>query len=293
MKHRLTCLLLISTAIAHAVQPIGRAPAKAPKVPEGITYSVHQYRASEPARAGQLGIAYPQNAEKPLPVVICIHGGGWSKGDKDQMAWMAVRYAQRGYVGVTLSYRLTAEAAMPACVLDVKEAIRSIKAMSDQLPIDSKRIAVLGYSAGGHLALMVGLTADQEAFKSGANLDQDSSVNCVVAISAPTDLEERYRRHKKIRFSPNGEPVPQTLIHALSPLTYINSEQLPILLLHGNQDGLVPVYHMHNFASQSERLGIDNLELYEHRDGGHMFFWKHQKITQPIVDRFLSKQLHP
>lgn len=284
-------LAVVGLISAHARNAGGRTPAQEIKVPDGIVYSVHQYRESEPARAGQMGIAYPENAKSPLPVVVCIHGGGWSKGDKDQMAWMAVRYARRGYVGVTLSYRLTNEAPMPACIIDVKEAIRSLKAMDDSLPIDRERIGVLGYSAGGHLALILGLTPEHPAFKFGSHPEEDSSVNCVVAISAPTDLKERYRRHGKIHFDPNGGSISEDFIRLISPINHVHSKQVPILLMHGDNDPLVPLYHMHNFASASEEIRVTNLEQHEHLGGGHMFFFKQQKQTQPIVDRFLASQL--
>ena len=99
-------------------------------------------------------------------LAACIHGGGWAMGDKDQMAWMAIRYAQLGYIGVTLSYRLNHEAPLPACILDVKTAIRYLKHISKNIHIDPNRIAVLGYSAGAHLALMIGLSPRSDLFKS-------------------------------------------------------------------------------------------------------------------------------
>ena len=291
MKRLLCWLLILSASLSHAQQSKGRAPAKDLNVPDGITYSVQQYRESVPLRAGQVGIAYPNDASGKLPIVICIHGGGWAKGDKDQMAWMAIRYAQRGYIGVTIAYRLNHEAPIPACVLDVKEAIRYIKSISDNIHADPQRIAVLGYSAGAHLALMAGLSPEAKEFQSDAYHDQDSSVDCVVAISAPTDLEERLKRRGQLGFMPKEKSANLDFIRPLSPLNWANTDQVPILMLHGDQDPIVPPYNYENFATKCQQLGIENFELFIHEGGKHMFFFQELKTTHPIVDRFLAKHL--
>ena len=262
-----------------------------PKIPAGIEYSIHQYRTSVPERSGQLGIAIPENAQGSLPVVVCIHGGGWAMGDKDQMAWMAIRYAQQGYIGVTLSYRLNHEAPIPACIFDVKEAIRYLKHISSDIHADPERIAVLGYSAGAHLALMIGLSPNASEFKSDAYSRQDSSVDCVVAISAPADLEERFKSQGRLGFLVENKSADANFIRTISPLAWMDRQQVPVLMLHGDQDRIVPSYNYENFAAKCDDLSINNFELYVSESGKHMFFFKEQQITHPIVDRFLAKHL--
>jgi acetyl esterase/lipase len=291
MKAFLYILLLLAPSLSNAQQPSGRAPANAPKVPDDISYVVHQYRESNPLRAGQLGIAMPKDAKGSLPVVVCIHGGSWAKGDKDQMAWMAIRYAQRGYIGVIISYRLNHEAPIPACILDVKEAIRYVKSISGDLHADPERIAVLGYSAGAHLALMIGLSPEATEFNSDAYSEQDSSVDCVVAISAPADLSEQLERRGKIGFIAEDQATDANFIRSISPLTWMDRQQVPVLMLHGDQDPIVPSYNYENFSAKCDDLAIDNFELYVNEGGKHMFFFKEQATTHPIVDRFLAKHL--
>ena len=226
-----------------------------------------------------------------LPVVVCIHGGAWAKGDKDQMAWMAIRYAQQGYIGVTLSYRLNHEAPIPACIFDVKEAIRYLKHISSDIHADPERIAVLGYSAGAHLALMIGLSPKASEFKSDAYPRQDSSVYCVIAISSPADLEERFKSQGRLGFLVENKSADANFIRAISPLTWVNRKQVPVLMLHGDQDRIVPSYNYENFAAKCDDLAINNFELYVSKSGKHMFFFKEQQITHPIIDRFLAKHL--
>ena len=293
MKFLVYYLFIFTVTCSFANVPGHRAPAMPPKIPAGIEYSIHQYRTSVPERSGQLGIAIPENAKGSLPVVVCIHGGGWAKGDKDQMAWMAIRYAKQGYIGVTLSYRLNHEAPIPACILDVKEAIRYLKHISSDIHADPERIAVLGYSAGAHLALMIGLSPKAPEFKSDAYPRQDSSVDCVVAISAPADLEERFKSQGRLGFLVENKSADANFIRTISPLAWMDRQQVPVLMLHGDQDRIVPSYNYENFAAKCYDLAINNFELYVNEGGRHMFFFKEQEITQPIVDRFLSKHLKP
>jgi acetyl esterase/lipase len=285
-------LFILTLTSCFAKVPEFRAPAMPPKVLAGIEYSVHQYRTSVPERSGQLGIAIPENAIGSLPVVVCIHGGGWAKGDKDQMAWMAIRYAQLGYIGVTVAYRLNHEAPLPACILDVKTAIRYLKSISKDVHIDPDRIAVLGYSAGAHLALMIGLSAESDLFKSKDYPTEDSSVQCVVAISAPTDFDTMLERAGHLNFLPEEKSSDPEFITPLSPINWIHEDQIPILLIHGDQDRIVPPYHYEKFSQKCGEFGISNLERYIHPDGNHTFFFRARKIVQPVINNFLVKNLN-
>ncbi len=283
-------ILIVTSCIAKV--PEIRAPVMPPKVPDGIEYSVHQYRTSTPERSGQLGIAMPENAVGSLPVVVCIHGGGWSKGDKDQMAWMAIRYAQLGYIGVTVAYRLNHEAPLPACILDVKTAIRYLKSISKDVHIDPDRIAVLGYSAGAHLALMIGLSPDADVFKSKDYLAKNSSVQCVVAISAPTDFDTMLERAGHLNFLPDDQSSDPEFITPLSPINWIHEDQIPILLVHGDQDRIVPPYHYEKFSQKCREFSISNLERYIQPGGNHTFFFRARKTVQPVINNFLAKNLN-
>lgn len=284
-------IALITASLGYGQVPSGRPPAQEFDLPAGISYTVHQYRESAPLRAGQLGIAYPKNAEGKMPMVVCIHGGGWSKGDKDQMAWMAIRYAQMGYVGVTVSYRLNHESPVPACVFDVKEAIRYLKSISSEIHANPNRIGLVGYSAGAHLALLTGLSPEAMEFKSDAHSEYDSSIQCVVGISTPADLEERQRIQGHLKFLPKKKSADAQFIRSLSPLHWVHAGQIPILMLHGDADKIVPAYNYQNFTAKCTRLGIENFELYVEKGGNHTFFFQQQKTTQGVVDRFLAKHL--
>ena len=290
-KTTLLCLLTLLVSLCYAQKREGRPPQKEVKVLPGINYTVQQYREAPDPRAGQLGIAQPKNSKGDLPIIICIHGGGWSEGDKDQMAWMAMRYARRGYIGVTLSYRLTGEAPMPACIQDVREAIRYIKEIATSIQGDPERIALLGYSAGAHLALLTALTPTDTTFKTKANAQHDASVACAVAIAAPADLMMMHNPKKKFKLIAKDESEKVAFLQKISPISHVHKEQVPIFMLHGNADKLVPAFNYENFERKCAKFGVENFKLHIDPRGGHMFFFKKGREMQSRVDRFLSDNL--
>jgi len=292
--YKLMMLLLIAgpITVCMAKKKEGRAPAKEIEVSDSISYTVLNYRTEKVLRANQIGIAYKKhNAGKKLPVVVFIHGGGWSKGDKDQMAYMALTYAKQDFVGVTISYRLLSEAKYPAQVQDAKEAIRFIKSLAGEYPIDINRIGVCGYSAGAHLATLIALSPDEPWYKSDKYTEFDSTVQCAVGISAPLDFTVKHTTSYKVKFLDEQQKQNVELIRKSSPISFINNKQIPIFLLHGDADGIVPPYHYKNFAAKAEEQGVTNLKLYISPNGGHMFFFKEGKLTYPLVMDYFSKLL--
>src|SRR5262245_53563643 len=122
-----------------------------------------------------------ENSSIARPAVLLVHGGGFRAGSKESYIPLAVKLAEHGYVAATANYRLSPRNQFPAPVEDVKAAVRFLRANAAKYNIDSKRIGALGGSAGGHLVLMLGLTAGVEEFEgTGPNRDQSSAVQAVV-----------------------------------------------------------------------------------------------------------------
>jgi len=265
------------------------------KVPKDIHYEVRTYHEGEHTRAGQVGIAVARKhlgaVGAKLPVVIFFHGGGWAKGDKDQLAWQCIRYAQAGYVAATISYRLIDEAPFPACIQDVMEAVRYIKSICPEFSGDPDNIGLQGYSAGAHLALMIALAGDVEDFHSGAYSEYDSKVKCAFVISTPTDFVERRKRGGPLKMFTDDQNNSPAFMKSVSPVTYVSADQVPVIMLHGTADPLVPSFHYQNFQKQCEQQGVQNFKLITHQEGGHMFFFKERKTYQPVMDRFFAEKL--
>ena len=284
----------ITSLSVAADKKAGRADPLEISVPAEIQYEVRQYRHGEHLRAGQVGIAVAKKhlgKNETLPVVVFIHGGGWAKGDKDQLAWQCIRYAQKGYVAATLSYRLTHEVPFPTCIQDVMEAVRYIKSICPEIGGDPDNIGLQGYSAGAHLALMIALSSDDKGFHSGAYPDYDSTVKCAFVISAPTDFTERHKRGGPLKMFTDEQNEDPVFIKNISPVYHISADQIPILMVHGPADDLVPTYHYQNFKMRCDELGVENFRLIAEPEGGHMFFFKERKIYQPMMDDFFEEQL--
>ena len=253
--------------------------------PDSIEYIVKNYLDSGD-RSTEIGIAInKQNltTKEKLPVVVFIHGGGWRTGDKDQNVWQCFSYANKGYIAITISYRLVDEAPFPQCIIDVKTAIRFIKSLSNDYPIDTENIGVWGYSAGGHLALMIALDDDPSSFNSGIYNDYNSSVKCAAVIAAPTDFTNKERGSQILS---KEQWTNESFKNKISPINYINYNQPPILMVHGTIDRIVPDYHYKNFANLALEEGIENFELIEAENHNHMFYFKNKQYMARVFEYF-------
>jgi acetyl esterase/lipase len=180
---------------------------------------------------------------QPLPdrkAVLLLHGGGWARGDRSQLRGYGIQLGRLGYLCVASEYRLSGEAKWPAQIHDVKACLRFMRSESQALGIDPQSIAVSGNSAGGHLALMAAATPDLPEFEGeGGNPGAGTAVQACVAFYAPTLLLARSEDRVPGLFAAGAN---EDVVRAASPLHYAAKPGFPpTLLLHGNQDALVPV----------------------------------------------------
>lgn len=171
------------------------------KVLRNISYVSNQ------GKALQLDVFTPVHSSiRPaLPGVVLVHGGGWRSGTRDNLAPMAIRLAERGYVAATISYRLSDEARYPAAIHDVKAAIRWMRTHAAEYQLDPRRIAVAGGSAGGQIAALVGVTNDMPEFDPQAQQRAVSSaVQAVINIDGLSDFTSEEAR--KYEDDPRKQP---------------------------------------------------------------------------------------
>jgi acetyl esterase/lipase len=193
-----------------------------------------------------MDIVRPRDASpNPRPAVLLLHGGGFRAGNKESYATLAIKLAERGYVAATADYRLSPRNQFPAPVEDAKAAVRFLRANATKFNIDADHIGALGGSAGGHLVLMLGLTAGVSEFEgSGPNRDQSSAVQCVVDEYGPTDFTQSYSKSvDAAQVLPPflGGDLDHERIAQIraSPLNWVTPNAAPILAIHGTADRYV------------------------------------------------------
>jgi acetyl esterase/lipase len=225
-----------------------------------------------------------RKGDKPLPVIVFIHGGGWRGGDKSGGIGNVWRFVQSGeYAGASIGYRLTDEAQWPAQIHDCKAAIRWIKAHAKEYNLDATKIAVWGTSAGGHLVSHLGTSGDVKELEGtlGKHLDQNSSVTCVVNFFGPENFLSMVRQPSTIDRT-QGKDYPEALLlggpvsekeavtKEASPVTHVTKGDAAFFTAHGTKDPLVPFAQGEEIHAALTKAGVPSL-LQEMTNGGHGF----------------------
>jgi acetyl esterase/lipase len=271
------------------------APAPAPQVvppPQGyiLQRDIQYGKASDIALL--LNVAMPNpKPDKPVPAFICLHGGGWSGGTRENMMSETLFLAKNGYVGAAVEYRVVSQAPFPAQLEDCKCAVRFLRAHASDYGIDPQRIGVWGGSAGGHLAAMMGLTDGMAEFEgTGGSPGVSSAVQAVVDCFGPSDLDLWAQTVNKwandadaqklfapappwpdkmhdwwTNFSTTADPsVAMLLQHDpskakwASPMTYVDrpGPVPPFLFVHGSIDTWVPLQQSIMLANALDKRGV-------------------------------------
>lgn len=236
-----------------------------------------------------LDAAFPRQAgDKPLPAIIYIHGGGWSGGSRDAGLPFTIAFANGGYVAVTISYRLSGEATYPAAVHDCKAAVRFLRAHADELGIDPDRIGVWGHSAGGHLSALIGLTGDDKALEGNVGETGVSSrVACFVSVSGPSDLSGFEYNNIVASFLGGDEKERATRATEASPVSHIDANDPPALIVHGTADDLVNIRQGQLLHDKLTAAGVKN-EFVKVEGAGHAI---RDKATYEKIAAFFDAQL--
>ena len=178
--------------------------------------------------------------------LLLVHGGGWMQGDRSQLHGYGILLGRLGYFCVASEYRLSGEAKWPAQIHDVKAAIRWIRANAARFNIDPKKICVSGNSAGAHLSLISAGTPNYQPFEGdGGHPGVSSEVAACIAFYGPAVLGVRETTPDPA--IPNlvaqlmGDGMTEERLREASPATWAKPDFPPTLLIHGNEDALVPV----------------------------------------------------
>lgn len=246
---------------------LGCTPSPQSQIRQNITYTT--YSSPQGQQELLLDLYLPaSNRQQPSPVILYIHGGGWLKNSKANCPAPAL--VEAGYAVACINYRYSSQALFPAQIEDVKKAVVWLKNNANKYNLNPDKIGVLGDSAGGHLSALLGTSSAAKALEDPATFSPESTkVQAVAAWYPPTDFtqvppafdepitEEVLRRNQDKPWfhyteATNlllGGPISQKRAEAklANPITYVDANDPPFLLIHGELDRVVPI-------SQSEIL---------------------------------------
>ena len=245
-----------------------------------------------------------EKGEHPRPVVIWIHGGGWMTGSKSAGREQNIcqTLAENGYAAFSIDYKLgkqaeekdgkeveMTEVPWPQNIYDCKTAVRYVRKEAARFGIDPSRIAISGGSAGAHLALVAGLSAnDAKLNEGGLYTDQSNAISCIIDFYGPTLIEGEARTSKF-----TGKTPEETAANAklASPVLQVKKDSPPVLVAHGTADKTTDITFSTNLVAKMEEVGTVH-EYIEVPGAGHSFHLQPKQMDlRPAVLAFLAKHL--
>jgi acetyl esterase/lipase len=299
MIHRIvyavtTLSLILSTTAVSQTNPVIDLFPKGTTLHGNIAYN------NDTLAKHMLDIYLPPNAKGKVPLVIFIHGGGWLGNDKyadiGYMKKTVAEIGSSGYALASIDYRFATQAIFPAQIQDCNRAISFLVDNADKYGLDKKRIAVMGFSAGGHLASLTGLSKNNSVenfFLPGTN--KSFTFKAVIDFYGPAELilfpganDSKSPESILIGATPLSRP---DLAKAASPVTYVDKNDPPFLIIHGEKDEIVANRHSHLLSSWLNVVGVEN-ELVIVKDAPHFGeMFDVDKVRNKVMS-FLKKQLN-
>jgi acetyl esterase/lipase len=284
-------VLVAATTVGAGAGAAGRSAGRTSLV-AGQQVTIH-YCSNQKAR-----ITEPASLHGPAPAAVYVHGGSWVSGDYDTggfiISSIGPALAARGFVVVSLDYRLGPRDHWPAQIVDVKCAIRYLRANAQRFHIDRAEIGAWGQSAGGHLVALLGTAGRSAGWDIGAYDDQSSGVQAVVDMAGPSDLLTMGDQGDAVLVAESfisllGSVPTRDLgadLKKASPTTYVKKGDPPFLILDSNNDEIV-------YPEQSTELAWylaldgDPRQLVTVTRGGHEFDTAGEVPSQAAIIRLV------
>ncbi|MEZ5944548.1 MAG: alpha/beta hydrolase fold domain-containing protein [Planctomycetaceae bacterium] len=249
-----------------------------------------------------LDLYLPESTGKPRPLVLWIHGGAWRAGDKNSGPWMPL--LEKGFVVASMNYRLSQHATFPAQIEDCKAAVRWLRQHAKEYEIDPDHFGAWGSSAGGHLVALLGTSGDVPELEGTRDIDVSSRVQAVCDWFGPTDfslMNQQAGDNGTIDHDAPEAPEAQLiggpvqerpdLVKRASPLTYVTPDDPVFLIVHGDQDTLVPVQQSQMLQAALEEAKVSSTLIIV-PGAGHGQFGD-PKITERCVEFFVDQLQKP
>jgi acetyl esterase/lipase len=274
-------------------------------LPEGTKVHRNLEYVKDGHERNKLDLYLPEKADGPLPVIVWIHGGAWSGGNKD-FPGQALAFVGKGYAVASIGYRLSQHATYPAQVEDCKAAIRWLRANAKTYQLDPEHIGVWGASAGGHLVALLGTTGGvKELEGKGGNAEQSSRVQAVVDFFGPTDflqMDAHAVKGSKLKHDPANSPESRLIggaiqqnvekVQRANPVQYVTKDAPPFFIAHGEQDPLVPCHQSELLYEALKKAGVE-VTFQKIPGAGHGGKEFGTDKMQAAIQEFFDKHLKP
>ncbi len=208
---------------------------------------------------GKVDLYLPPKTNKPSAIIINIHGGGWNHGEKESQGGFTT-YFKAGFAVANIEYRLTGQATAPAAIEDTRCALIYLIKNASAINIDVNKIIIMGGSAGGHLALMGGLLANDHTFDTNCPGIENIKVAAIIDKYGITDVWDwAYGKNITSKSATNwlgDKSKDATFAKSVSPISYITKNSPPIFIVHGDADPTVPYQQSVALHQKLQELGV-------------------------------------
>lgn len=241
--------------------------------------------------------------ESPAPVMLYVPGGAWVLGSRMLQGYSLLAHmARHGWLCLAMNYRVSPRHPWPTHIEDVKTAVAWARANVEQFGGDPSFVAIAGASAGGHLAALAGLTSDDEELRAHLPADADTSVDAVVGLYGRYDWADRSDAGRmefvefleRIVVQKAFDRHPD-LFHGASPISRVRPDAPPFLVVHGTDDGMIPVREARSFVAALRAISLSTVSYLELAGASHAFDMidrRHVLHAAEAIHSFLDEEYH-
>jgi acetyl esterase/lipase len=264
------------------------------KLPAGYTALINTVYTTQGDWQGRMDLYVPGSAVNTpalAAVIINIHGGAWTHGNKESQGGFSA-FLKKGFLVANVEYRMSPVAQAPASIQDVRCALLYLVKHAAELHIDLHKIVVMGSSAGGHLALMAGLLGASPRFDQNCPTTTNFKIAAIIDKYGPTDLSiiSSLDHIKKSAYSWLGGHVNDpAFLRSISPLYYVKTQSPPVFIVHGDADPTVPYEQSVLLHDKLDKKGVKNKFLTI--PGGHHGKFtpeENQQVSRQVMDFLVS-----